>query len=324
MELSHEYRIASTWSVQHKAGDPIAAVRVKNLSTTVHAAQDAWGRESTTTLKPQPLLVSAEVSFRAPFETAASNDRLGTDTVHYGNLSKTVLDSLSVFSAPVSVAGAGGDGSKASRPPSLRDVLETVWIRLTGKLIDGRAGDYPEFRRLDAAAKTETASAPSTASPSTEGNRNSGNDQAKKPFLNLERVRYLSVTLTLPKGSLLGECVSLTASAAFEPAAYGVTMVEQFGLALRLHGLRVPTLVGVNAHERRARQFVIAGVEIDRFDYQPDVYPVLESLVVKVGRRTLCPQSSSHIFPVSAALAMPLGMLPGRDRLSLCRPAFRC
>ncbi|KLU87755.1 hypothetical protein MAPG_06748 [Magnaporthiopsis poae ATCC 64411] len=53
-------------------------------------------------------------------------------------------------------------------------------------------------------------------------------------------------------------------------------------MCLRLHGLRVPTLIGVNPNERLAKQFVVTDIEIDKFDYAPDVYTALEALAVKI------------------------------------------
>lgn len=257
-------RLASTWAVAHTADEAPAVVRVRNLQTTVAAAQDAWGR----TGKPQPALVSVSVSLRSAFAAAAADDRLGADTVHYGNLSKAVLASLR------GDANAPGCEDKVAEM-SLRGVLETVWGQLTGQPV---AGSRPG-RGGGEGAGEGAGPGPGPGQAATE-----------KPFLTLEKVRHLSVTVTLPKASLLGEGVSLTASAVFGNALEeGVVRLEAFGFALRLCNLRIPTLIGVNANERKAKQFVVANVEVDKFDHHPDIYTRLESMVVKVREHSEYP-----------------------------------
>ena len=56
--------------------------------------------------------------------------------------------------------------------------------------------------------------------------------------------------------------------------------IDNFSRSLKLHGLRIPTLVGVNPNERLAKQIVSVSVEIDRT--REDRYAQLEELVVKV------------------------------------------
>lgn len=65
-----------------------------------------------------------------------------------------------------------------------------------------------------------------------------------------------------------------------------LTLVDDplYAISLRLHDLRVPTLVGVNENERLARQFVVATVTLDKFNpVAEDHYTALEALVVKVN-----------------------------------------
>lgn len=126
----------------------------------------------------------------------------------------------------------------------LRVLLEMIWIVLTGRNVNGE----------DAAAEA-------------------------KPLLDLARLRFMSLTVLLPKASLMGEGVSLTAANVFPPHVASLSM---YGLALKVHKLRVPTLIGVNSNERKAKQFVVTDVEIDRFDYYPDLFCELERLVVQV------------------------------------------
>ncbi|KUI62262.1 hypothetical protein VP1G_09394 [Cytospora mali] len=128
----------------------------------------------------------------------------------------------------------------------LRVLLEMIWIVLTGRNVDG----------VD--AEPEAA-----------------------PLLDRSKLRFMSLTVLLPKASLLGEGVSLTASNVFVPWTVGPAALSMYGLCLKVHRLRVPTLIGVNDNERGARQFVITDVEIDKFDYYPDLYCELEKIVVQ-------------------------------------------
>ncbi|KAL2271201.1 hypothetical protein VTJ83DRAFT_572 [Remersonia thermophila] len=96
----------------------------------------------------------------------------------------------------------------------------------------------------------------------------------------LATVRFLSVTVGLPKASLLGEEVRLTASAVFDASRAGGP-VEARAAALEICRLRVPTLVGVNDNEREAKQFVIATVTVEGFAGGEDSYVEIERNVVQ-------------------------------------------
>lgn len=236
--------LRSLFTVRHAAGEPLAVVRVRHLTTVCTGPQDAWARPHAT----QPLALSAELHFARAFDAAAAADAVTAgDTVHYGELSKLMLACVERSSEHARrTAGSGGGGGGTT--VDLRVLLEMVWIVLTGRNICGDG-------------QGEVAAPEST------------------PFLNLARLRFMSLTAVLPKASLLGEGVSLTAANVFPP---DLPQTSLYGLALKVHRLRVPTLIGVNAVERTAKQFVVVDVELDRFDYYPDIYCQLEELVVKV------------------------------------------
>jgi len=88
------------------------------------AARDAWGRPG----KEQPLLLSVSVEFASGFERAGKTDSLGTDTVHYGTLSKAILASTS--------------NNKDQSGGGLAMVVGDAWTALTGRNIgsDGKEG----------------------------------------------------------------------------------------------------------------------------------------------------------------------------------------
>ncbi|RCI14517.1 hypothetical protein L249_6857 [Ophiocordyceps polyrhachis-furcata BCC 54312] len=94
-------------------------------------------------------------------------------------------------------------------------------------------------------------------------------------LLDVGAVSYLLLTAFLPKASLLGDGVSLVMAGAVSGFA------EEPTCALGLHGLRVPTLIGINGNERRARQTVVISVEIDNFDPSADNYHGIEARVVE-------------------------------------------
>ncbi|KAI0175589.1 Dihydroneopterin aldolase-domain-containing protein [Hypoxylon sp. FL1284] len=261
--------LVSTWRARADAGEPAAVVRVRNLQGAIPAGRDAWGRPG----KLQPALLSSEVSFARPFAAAAADDRLDAGTVHYGNLSKTLLGTLELCSRGAGESPGGGavsatgeeqkkEKEKKPEPPRTADVVELLWVRMTGRVVDGSRVALPR-------------------------------DQL--PFLDPARLRSLALTVHLPKASLLGAGVSLTTTASFRAggaaAAKGKDGGEgddtkgnplcSYARTLRLAGLHVPTLVGVNANEREARQMLIADVEIDRFDVSDDIHSDVEKMIVK-------------------------------------------
>ncbi|WAO83786.1 FolB domain-containing protein [Fusarium falciforme] len=221
--MAGEAPIVSSRRLSNDEGDPVAVVRVRNLQTTIQGPKDAWGRGA----KQQPLLVSAEVSLTQPFGTSSADDKVASDTVHYGLLSKAILSTL---------------GRLPKSALSLSDVLNELWIDLTGFRYNGLRG-------------------PSTSE--------------SKSFLDIAFIRRLTISLVLPKASLMGSAIRLSGSALFSNSS-----LTSRSLELGLEGLRVPTLIGVNSNERTAKQVVIANVRIDEYETMYDDYAVLESVVV--------------------------------------------
>ncbi|KAJ4413500.1 hypothetical protein N0V85_003542 [Neurospora sp. IMI 360204] len=227
----------SDFQVRSHAGEACASVSVRNLSTNLYAASDAWGRKCT--VAPQPCLISAEVHFKQPFGTAAANDQLGADTVHYGNLSKAILERMKRFTAPRE------HNSAQENNFTLAYVIHDLWVGLTG---------WAHFGSVK---------------------------EEEKPFLDISTIRFLSLTVTLPKASLLGDGVSMTCSQFFKNGPGEKMRENLISASLKIHNLKVPTLVGVNPHERRAKQFVVTSVNVERYFREDDYYPELETVVVK-------------------------------------------
>ncbi|KAI1461880.1 Dihydroneopterin aldolase-domain-containing protein [Annulohypoxylon moriforme] len=263
--------LVSSWQAKADAGEPVAVVRVRNLQAAIPVGRDAWGRSGLT----QPVLLSSEVSFARSFSgnsasasagASGDTDELDAGTVHYGSLSKTLLSSLELWGQGNMPKAAGAaavvaTGGKAEvEAPRTADVLELLWVRMTGRVVDGSRIALP----LD-----------------------------QLPFLDAAKLRSLVLTIALPKASLLGAGVSLTTTASFrsEFAEKGdegegekvasKNPLRSYSRTLRIQGLHVPTLIGVNSNEREAKQMVVADVEIDRYDVADDVHSDLEKVIVE-------------------------------------------
>ncbi|KAI1103306.1 hypothetical protein F4804DRAFT_342567 [Jackrogersella minutella] len=253
--------LVSTFRARADAGEPVAVVRVRNLQGAIPVGRDAWGRSG----KLQPVLLSSEVSFAQPFSSkggaaggasaSGDTDRLDAGTVHYGTLSKTLLSTLELWGQ----AGGAAAAAAQAEAPRTADVFELLWVRMTGRVVDGSRIALP----LD-----------------------------QLPFLDAGSLRSLSLTMSLPKASLLGAGVSLTTTASFREdfarkddgksgGATSKNPLRSYSRSLRIAGLHVPTLIGVNANEREAKQMVVADVEIDRFDVAEDIHSGLERLIVQ-------------------------------------------
>ncbi|KAM5355859.1 hypothetical protein ACJ41O_002505 [Fusarium nematophilum] len=239
----------SSRRLSNAEGDPVAVIRVRNLQTTIQGPKDAWGRGA----KPQPLLVSAEVSLNHAFGSSSSTDAVASDTVHYGLLSKAILSTLEKL---------------PKTGLSLSDVLNNLWIDLTGFRYNG------------------------ISSQSGEG---------VKAFLDSSVIRRLTVTLILPKASLLGSAIRLTASALFDQSSITVR-----SLVLGLEGLRVPTLIGVNSNERNAKQVVVADIRIDEYETMYDDYTALENVVVDAMTKSSFETLEALAADLSAHIAKEL------------------
>lgn len=143
--------LVSTWQVRAEAGEPPAIVRVRNLQSVMTAGRDAWGRAA----KPQPVLLSSEVSFARAFETSSARDAVDAETVHYGNLSKALLEGMRLFSPSSDTSGieAKKDGTGSTSVPRTADVFEILWVKMTGRVVDGSRVALPpdQVPFLDAA-----------------------------------------------------------------------------------------------------------------------------------------------------------------------------
>ena len=248
--------LQSSWALAHHAGEPHTIIRVRNLATVLPVGTDAWGRPN----KSQPVLISASISLSQPFVEASETDTVTRGTVHYGILSKAVLKACEEFGELLEL-DVRGEGEGAV-PMCARALVHWLHFYLTGE---------------ETLPKVQCLSSSPSKSPSGGG--------VREPILKGQALRMLEIKIMLPKASLLGNGVTLKGCFVHDEKHRGLSA---YSMALTLHELRVPTVIGVNGNERLARQMVVATVEMDRYDRMVDSYCRLEELVVKVCEIFLC------------------------------------
>jgi len=99
------------------------------------------------------------------------------------------------------------------------------------------------------------------------------------PLIDCSMLNSLSLEILLPKASLLGSGVNLKGDFIYEEGHHGPSA---YSMVLQLRELRVPAIIGVNGNERKAKQVIVANVEMERWDRMVDAYNELEEIVVKV------------------------------------------
>ncbi|TAQ88992.1 hypothetical protein B7494_g2656 [Chlorociboria aeruginascens] len=95
-------------------------------------------------------------------------------------------------------------------------------------------------------------------------------------LLDWKAIKSLRLEIKIPKATLVGEGASL------EILAARAGEERYYGQVLRLHGLKIPVVIGLNECEKGAKQMLVVDVEIDGWDYSGDAYNELEQMVFKV------------------------------------------
>jgi dihydroneopterin aldolase len=239
-----------------KKPEPHSIIAVRNLNTTLPLARDAWGRPS----KSQPLKISCSLSLRYPFSSASTTDTVTPSTIHYGILSKAILEACEEFRELC-------EDEVMPIPMHLRALVCYLQFFITG------CDTLPRI------------SSHTNVNPNSKIGREK-KEKPREPVVKCEMLQSLSIEILLPKASLLGSGVSLEGTFIYEKEHHGPSA---YSTVLRLKELRIPTLIGVNVNERRARQVVVATVEMERWDRMVDAYNELEEIVVKVSTAPLHP-----------------------------------
>jgi len=212
----------SSHEIAVEAGEPHSVVRVSNIQAAVKVGTDAWGRSG----KVQPVLISVSVSLRRPFSTASAEDSVNGSTIHYGILSKAILEAVSIFE---------------EREPT----LTSLWDHIVASLVGTDTNQMFGFVSI----------------------------------IDRRVARSLELKITLPKASLIGNGVSIYGTMLFQEDDVNIGNQTR---GLKLHDLRIATLIGVNPNERLAKQIVVANIDMNPWYAWHDEYPRLEELVVKV------------------------------------------
>ncbi|KAI9770871.1 MAG: hypothetical protein M1835_006496 [Candelina submexicana] len=72
-----------------QAPNPTDSISVRNISVSATVGVDAWGRK-----RYQPVLISAKLSLAQSFDSAAQSDQVDRSTVHYGQLTKNIIEAV--------------------------------------------------------------------------------------------------------------------------------------------------------------------------------------------------------------------------------------
>jgi dihydroneopterin aldolase len=236
-----------------KTPEPHSQIFVHNLQTTLPLARDAWGRPS----KPQPLLISCALSLRYPFSSTSASDNLTNATIHYGILSKAILEACQEFRELC-------EDEVMPVPMHIKALVCYLQFYLTGCDTLPRIPSYVTLP---------------TNQNSTSASKSGKEGKPREPLVPCSMLNALSLEVVLPKASLMGSGISLKGDFVYEERHHGPSA---YSMVLKLHELRVPTIVGVNGNERKAKQVVVCSVEMERWDRMVDAYNELEEIVVKV------------------------------------------
>lgn len=184
-------------------------IHINSLQSLTNAGYDCWGRP-----RVQPVEISVQIGLQGTVSSAAAGDEVNDSTVHYGNLSKAIIDKI----------------PQEDEPWQLPDAF-AQWIAIAVRDFASNSS-IPEF---------------------------------------------IEIETYFPKSSLVGDGSSLILSHS--------PKLDTTSVVFHLCNLRVPALVGVNSHERTARQSIIINLWIDRLKphMSNECYRV-EQLITKVGR----------------------------------------
>jgi dihydroneopterin aldolase len=275
-----------------KTAEPHSQISVHNLQTTLPLARDAWGRPS----KLQPLLISCTLSLRHPFSSTSTSDHLTNETIHYGILSKAILDACQEFRELC-------EDEVMPVPMHIKALVCYLQFYLTG---------CDTLPRIPYYVTLPTGQNPPTSAAKVEKD-NGG--KPKEVLVPCSMLNALSLEIVLPKASLMGSGIILEGDFIYEEGHHGPSA---YSMVLKLRELHVPAIVGVNGNERKAKQVVVCNVEMERWDRMVDAYNELEEIVVKVPSSFFLLPSSFFLLPSSFfLLPSSFFLLPSSFFLSL-------
>lgn len=242
-------------------GDAHSIIRIKNLSSQALVGGAIWGGPNDDSHRNtfQPMLISCMLSLRDPFTSAAESDRVNNSTVNYSTLSKEILK---VVASRRPDLPHSKDFQGLYMDWSLFDLIEWIQLRLSGY---SPSGSRPPVHLVTGFLDGGCPCLVEKSSPAY-----------KPPLLDIEKLLELGFRIFLPKATLLSNGVSLSTSSIYSPKGAYCSI-------LKIHDIRIPTLIGVNKKERLAKQIVVVNVEVDPYICKErDFYNELEQIITKV------------------------------------------
>jgi dihydroneopterin aldolase len=247
--------LLTPFEIQSHLPEPHTLIHVKNLQTTLPIGTDAWGRPA----KQQPVLLTCIVSLRQPFSSAASTDSVTKSTVHYGILSKSLLEACKRHYESITSA----QHYTEDKHIYLTNLMDYIHWYLTGT-----DNGHISLKLSD---------------------NDTVKGEPRELLLSPPTIYSLSLTVNLPKASLVGQGISLSAIYGYSnitatniyPDIISLKDIPH-SMVLKIHDLRIHCLIGVNPNERLAKQIVIVNVDFERWNRIDDNYVELEDVIVKV------------------------------------------
>lgn len=240
---SHPSYTYATILQSHNPAPPPSTVHLRNLTFALPIGANPWGPS----VKPNQNFHQPILLSARVVLRHAFDTASATDTVDASTIHYGIL-SKSILKCVEEVKGRGDWPMW-----SVSDFLDWLVWRLTG---------------IDCISNVDV--------QKTRSER----DLEEPALLQPSRMRELEFSVCLKKGSLKAAAIVLTKRYAFLTEGESEVCTSS---VLKLEGIRISTLIGVNANERTATQTVEACVEIDPYAcVREDYYPQLEDIVFRV------------------------------------------
>lgn len=174
----------------------------------------------------QPVLISLSVSLLSPFSSAASTDKVVEGSTVHYGILSKAILAFCNTTRETEIARKSSDGGKGV---------------LTLKVFAEKAVE-------------DLFSVPT------------GSKEGTKAILRWSFVSSVSITVTLPKASLLGNGVKLSQTFTRpDSQSNGIDagLLQLRYMVLQVCDLKIPCVIGVNPHERESKQIVVANVGLE-------------------------------------------------------------
>jgi len=239
-ELPSSLHPPATTSTMADPRKSASMVQIKKLHLPFPVStMSAWGQ-----LKEQPAFVTVSIEFRDEF--ASGKDDL-SGSIHYGELSKRIRALV-----PILASGFW--------PGDLSEAIENVVFEMGSEQVRQARGpvlcNYSKHHaalkdfRLGQISKT-------SANASTYHPQHPEGQREQNPILNVVS------ELHFPKASMTGDEIVITRTKKVELNSYGEAVPSIERPIFSIPNMRLMTIIGMNPHERKARQPVVASLTVE-------------------------------------------------------------